>query len=110
MIAPLVRRVYWDFDFQLVAFDLRQIVASDNSVPVGIVMMDVFAPLADCAVSGDCLGTASFEGTTGNFAVEQLKAFFENLAWYCSIQNCFANYFCIYRLCCLVVDHNRCFD
>ena len=51
MIAPLVRRVHWDFEFQLVAFDLRQNVASDNSEPFGIEMMDAFEPLADCVGS-----------------------------------------------------------
>ena len=40
------------------AFDLQQFVASDNSEPFGIVMMDAFAPLADCVGSGTCLGTA----------------------------------------------------
>ena len=109
MIAPLVRRVHWEFEFQFVAFHLRQNVASDNSEPFGIVMMDAFAPLADCIGSGTCLGTADFEVTTGSFAVEQLKAYFKHLVWYCSSQNYFAIYFCVCCLYWLVVVHNRCF-
>ena len=34
------------------AFDLRQNVASDNSEPFRIVMMDAFAILVDCVGSG----------------------------------------------------------
>ena len=105
MIAPLVRKVRLDFAFQLVAFDLRQIVASDKSGAVGIVLMDAFVPLADCAGSGTCLGAADFEGTTGNIAVVQLVAYFESLAEYC-----FALYFCVFHLCCLVVVHTRYFS
>ena len=55
------------------------------------------------------MGTADFEGTTGNIAVEQLKAYFENLAWYCSSHNYLAIYFCVCRLYWLVEVHNRCF-
>ena len=46
MIAPLVQKVRWDFAFQLEAFDLRQIVTSDISGTVEIVLMDAFEPLA----------------------------------------------------------------
>ena len=56
MIAPLVRNVRLDFAFQLVALDLRQIVALDESGAVVIVLMDAFVPLADFAGSGTCLG------------------------------------------------------
>ena len=98
MIAPLVQKVRCDFAFQLVAFDLRQIVASDNSGPDGIVLMDASVPLADFVGSGTCSGTADFEDTTGNIAVVQLVAYFESLAEYCWNQICFANYFCVFCL------------
>ena len=77
MIAPLVQKVRWAFAFQLEAFDLRQIVASDNSGTVGIVLMDAFVPLADC------VGSADTEGTTANMAVMQLVTYCESLAEYC---------------------------
>ena len=81
MIAPLVQKVRWDFAFQLEAFDLRQIVASDISGTVEIVLMDAFEPLA--VDFGTCLGTADFGGTIANMAVVQLVAYGESLAEYC---------------------------